>query len=291
MNKVFSRRTFSEKIVRTVVSVFLLIWAVTTLYPLFFGVNAALKLDGRTFMDDPVSLVEFKDMAWGNFLLAFERISYNGITFFEMVFNSLFFAILPTLISLFFTSAVAYIVCKYSKYKVMKWVYTLILVVQFIPLYGTLPATYKLYSTLRFINSRKIIITAFGLNMTYFLYVYSFFKGISWDYAESGFIDGAGHWRVFLQLMLPQILPSLSVLFVMSFIGSWNDFQQCLLFYPDKLPTLSYGIYVFYDKSVYAACQPIYMAACFLASIPSFVLFVCFQDMFMTSFTIGGLKG
>lgn len=283
--------TFSEKIIRAIATTFLICWALTTFYPLFFGLNAALKLDGKSFMSDPVSLVPFKSMAWKNFLLAFDRISYNGISFFEMVFNALFFAVVPNVITLFFTSAVSYIVCKYNKYRVMKWVYTLILVVQFIPLYGTLPATYKLYSALQFINSRKIVITSFGLNMTYFLYIYSFFKGVSWDYAESGFIDGAGHWRVFSQLMLPQILPSLSVLFVLSFIASWNDFQQCLLFYSDGLPTLSYGIYVFYNKSVYAACQPVYMAACLLASIPSFILFICFQDMFTTSLTIGGLKG
>ena len=173
----------------------------------------------------------------------------------------------------------------------MRHIYSFILIIQFIPLYGTLPATYKLFSQLGFINSYSIIIASCGISMGNFLYTYAFFKGVPWDYAESAFMDGAGHWRTFLQIMLPQIIPSLAVIFVGSFISTWNDFQTCMLYYAEKIPTLSFGIYAFETRAVYMANQPIHMAACFVASIPSIVLFLFFQQQMMTKLTISGLKG
>lgn len=286
-----NEKSRSEKIVFAIAAIFLNFWAISLLYPIFFGINGALKEHGNAFMTNPVSLMFFNNPHWDNFIKAFEVVEYNEVPFLSMTFNSLFFATVPNVIALFFTTAVGYIVCKYGKYRIMRHIYTFILIIQFIPLYGTLPATYKLFSQLGFINSYKIVIASCGVSLGNFLYTYAFFKGVPWDYAESAFIDGAGHWRTFLQIMFPQILPSLSVIFVTSFIGTWNDFQTCMLYYSEKLPTLSFGIYAFEERAVYMANQPIHMAACFVASIPSIILFLFFQQQMMTKLTISGLKG
>lgn len=286
-----SEKTASEKVVFCIAAIFLNFWAFSLLYPIFFGINGALKENGNAFMTNPVSLVIFNNPTWKNFVDAFTVVEYNNVSFITMTFNSLFFATVPNLISLFFTTAVGYIICKYGKYRILRHIYTFILIVQFIPLYGTLPATYKLFSQLGFINSYTIVIASCGVSLGYFLYTYAFFKGVPWDYAESAFIDGAGHWRTFLQIMFPQIVPSLSVIFITMFIGSWNDFQTCMLYYSEKIPTLSFGIYAFEERAVYMANQPIHMAACFVASIPSIILFLVFQQQMMTKLTISGLKG
>ena len=286
-----NQKSASEKIVFAIAAIFLNVWAISLLYPLFFGINGALKENGNAFMQNPVSLVFFNNPTWKNFADAFKVIEYNEVPFIRMAINSLIFATLPNLAVLFFTSAVGYIVCKYNKYRILRHVYTFILVIQFIPLYGTMPAVYKLYSQLNLLNSYAIMVSSLGINMGYFLYTYAFFKGVPWDYAESAFIDGAGHWRTFLQVMFPQVIPSLSVIFVMMFVGTWNDFQTCMLYYSEKIPTLSFGIYAFEARAVYMANQPIHMAACFVASIPSIILFLFFQQQMMTKLTISGLKG
>lgn len=286
-----NEKSRSEKIVFAIAAIFLNFWAISLLYPIFFGINGALKENGNAFMTNPVSLVFFNNPKWENFIDAFKVVEYNEVSFLSMTFNSLFFATVPNVIALFFTTAVGYIVCKYGKYRIMRHIYTFILIIQFIPLYGTLPATYKLFSQLGFINSYKIVIASCGVSLGNFLYTYAFFKGVPWDYAESAFIDGAGHWRTFLQIMFPQIVPSLSVIFVTMFITTWNDFQTCMLYYSEKLPTLSFGIYAFEERAVYMANQPIHMAACFVASIPSIILFLIFQQQMMTRLTISGIKG
>jgi ABC-type glycerol-3-phosphate transport system permease component len=240
-----NEKSWSEKIVFLIAAIFMNFWAISLLFPLFFGINGALKEHGNAFMTNPVSIVLFKNPTWSNFAKAFKVVEYNEVSFIRMTFNSLYFATLPTLVALFFTTAVGYIVSKYSKYRIMKKIYSFILFIQFIPLYGTLPATYKLFSQLGFINSYSIIIASLGVSFGNFLYTYAFFKGVAWEYAESAFLDGAGHWRTFIQIMLPQIIPSLAVLFVGSFISTWNDFSTCMLYYSEKIPTLSFGIYAF----------------------------------------------
>ena len=285
-------RSLSEKIVRAVATTVLLLWCIVLLYPLFFGLNGALKENGRAFMSNPVSLVFFTNPKWGNFIEVFDVIKHNDVSFFSMMLNSLFFAMVPTAVSIFFTALIGYCVSKYGhKYRILRHIYSAILIIQFIPLYGTLPATYKLFHDLGFLNSYKMIIPSFGISFPYFLYTYAFFKAVSWNYAEAAFIDGAGHWYTFFKVMFPQVFPSVLVIFILTFIGSWNDFQTCLLYYSDKLPTLSYGIYVFYNKSIYMANQPIYFAACILVCIPSIVLYLVFQEKLMSSMMIGGLKG
>ena len=286
-----NEKSISEKIVFAIAAIFLNFWAISLLFPLFFGINGALKEHGNAFMTNPVSIVIFNNPTWSNFAKAFEVVEYNEVSFLRMTLNSLMFATIPNVVAIFFTSAVGYIVCKYGKYRIMRKIYSFILFIQFIPLYGTLPAQFKLFTQLGFINSYSIMLASFGVSMGNFLYTYAFFKGVPWEYAESAFIDGAGHWRTFLGIMLPQIIPSLAVLFVTSFIASWNDFQSNMLFSAEKLPTLSFGIYAFEQRAVYMANQPVHMAACFIASIPSIILFLFFQESLMTKLTISGLKG
>lgn len=285
------KRTVSESVVFAFASIILIFWAVSRAVPIIFGINVALMQTGNDFLNNPVALSLFNRPAWSNFALAFTEITANEVSFIRMTFNSLFFAVVPNIVATFFTAAMGYIVSKYNKYRIMGFIYGFILIIQFIPIYGNLPAQYRLFTKLGFLNSYTIVIASFGISFGNFLYMYAFFKTVPWAYAESAFIDGAGHWRTFLKVMFPQALPSIFVLFLMSFIGSWNDFQTCLMFYSEKLPTLSYGIYAFYQKTIYMANQPVYMAGCLLVCIPTTILFIIFQEKIMTTMIIGGLKG
>lgn len=81
-NHVLNKGTLSEKIVKIFAAIVLNLWALSLLYPLFFGLNAALKESGREFMSNPVSLVFFNNPEWENFARAFEEIAYNNVSFF-----------------------------------------------------------------------------------------------------------------------------------------------------------------------------------------------------------------
>ena len=166
----------------------------------------------------------------------------------------------------------------------------MVLLVMMIPVMGSFTAQYKLYTKLNLVNSPLILITsASGFGGT-FLYVYSFFKTVSWNYAEAAFIDGAGPFTVFYKIMLPMVMPMLLAFFVMGFVGAWNDVQGPLTWL-EELPTLSYGIYAYEQMAKYFANQPIYFSGVILSIIPVVILFILFQNAIMNNVSIGGLKG
>ncbi len=285
------RRGIAKSPVFTIVGVILIIWSISRLFPILWGLNMALRDSTDVVFENPLVVSIFHNPSLDSFKRSFTAIATENATFIDMLINSLFFAIIPNLVAIFFTTAVGYVVCKYKKYKIMRHIYSLILLVQFIPLYGALSSQYKLFYNLGFINSYSIVLASFGLQFGNFLYMYAFFQGVSWSYAESAFIDGAGHWRTFLQIMFPQAFSSIAVIFLMAFIGSWNDFTTCMLYYADGLPTLSYGIYSFHERAKFDVDETGYAAACMLVCIPSVILFLIFQEKIMTSMVIGGLKG
>ena len=90
--------------------------------------------------------------------------------------------------------------------------------------------------------------------------------------------------------MVPMMLPSISALAVMNFIGIWNDYSSPLLWLPDMLP-LATGLYTFEYNMKFEANQPVFFAGVFLSIIPVLLLFVIFQNTIMASVYSGGLKG
>lgn len=166
----------------------------------------------------------------------------------------------------------------------------MVLVVMMVPIMGNFTAQYKLYNKIGLVNSPLIILASAGGFGSTFLYVYSFFKTVSWNYAEAAFIDGAGHFKVFVKIMVPMVMPMLTAFFVMGFVGAWNDVTGPLVWL-EELPTLSYGIYAYEQQTKYYANQPIYFAGVIISIIPVVILFIAFQKTIMNNVSIGGLKG
>ena len=184
---------------------------------------------------------------------------------------------------------VCYILVFYRS-KFSSFIYNLGILVSILPLYGSTAATMRLYTDIGFINNPFALITSIGLYGGYFFYMYSFYKSLSWDYAEAAFVDGSSHYRVFFQIMLPMALPSISALFVMSFISAWNDYESTILYMPNY-PNLAYAVYAMESISEYRNIVPAYLAGVLVSLIPIFVLFLIFQNSIMEKVHLGGLKG
>ena len=282
------QKSKTEKVVFTAVFIFFATYSILLLLPFCYGFTIALKENGRAFMKEPVAITF--PLYFKNFLYAFEALKINEEnTFWTMIVNSVWYSIGMSVISIFSSTCVAYVVAKYQ-FRGGKFIYALTLIVMMIPIYGALPAQYKLYDALNFIDSPLILITAIGGFNANFIYIYSFFKGFSWDYAEAAFVDGAGNFKVFFTIALPMMLPSVSALFIMAFIGNWNDYATPLLWLPNMLP-LATGLYKYDFNMQFEANQPLYFAGVFLSLLPVVALFICFQNTIMSSVYSGGLKG
>lgn len=270
-----------------VVTAVFAVYALGLMIPLLFAFNSALKNGDGDFLNN-MSKITLKPK-FMNFINAFTELEIAGVTFFDMFGNSLWFAGGTMLLNVFSSMCLAYGVAKY-RFKGRDFLYSFVLVIMIFPVFGTLPARFKLYSQLNFIDSPLLLIAYAGAFDSQFLILYAFFKNVDWAYAESAFIDGASHVTVFVKIMFPMAVPAVAALAVTNFITSWNNYLDVLLYLPN-LPTLSTGLYVFADKQTRGADRPLYYAGMLLSLIPVMVVYLTLQKTVMKMTFEGGLKG
>ena len=163
-----------------------------------------------------------------------------------------------------------------------------------IPIVGNLASAMQVRKFLHVYNNMFMhIITSpvgcfYGMN---FLLLYAAFKGMPWDYAESVFIDGGNNYTVLFKIYFPMIMPTLLSLFLLSFMGAWNDYSTYLIWLPDY-PNVAYGMYRFtQDADKYLVDLPVLMAGFTLVMIPTIVLYFFTHNTIQSRMMVGGLKG
>ncbi len=283
-----NKRSVLEIIVLTVFFIFFVFIGITLIYPLVWVFLNSLKTSAE-FYENSFSLP--KDWLFSNYARAFREVSVHNSSLLEMAFNSVWIAITATTVSILCSSLTAYAMSKY-KFPGKPFLYSIVILIQVLPLIGTGPAMYKFLTNAGITNNPFLIwlIWANGFDFA-FIVLYGYFKSISWSYAESAFIDGASNFKVLWSIMYPQALPAIASLVIVNIIGAWNDYTTPMI-YLKSYPNLALGIYFFDKDSQFAAAgTPVFFASVLMSMLPILLLFVCFQKMIMTNVTAGGLKG
>ena len=279
------RKSTSEKIIYGFVFVLFAIFALSYLYIFFWGIVASLK----THTENVLYPFAFPAEAqWSNYGEVFTLFTPNNTTFLEMTFNSIFFSVVPAAGGILFCAMLSYVTTKYNFFGAKAYYYVSF-VVMLLPIYSSGGAMYKLIHNLGLLNNYAFVITAFGGVGAMYMYFTAFFKNLSWSYAEAAYIDGANDWQVFFKVMLPQSMTMVGALFLLSWMGAWNSYDAQLLYLPE-LPTLSVGIYLFDFDMKYYVRRDLLFAACMVSSIPTLIVFICFNNLMMSNVSLGGIK-
>ena len=191
----------------------------------------------------------------------------------------------------FLPTITAYIVSKYN-FRLKNLIFNTAIIVMIIPIVGNLPSQLRVTQALGIYNNLLpyLIFSAgpFGFN---FILMYGAFKSLSWTYAEAAFIDGASHFTVMLKIMFPMIMPTFSTLFILGFIGHWNDYMIPITFLP-SYPNLAYGMYNFQlEAARIGAAMPEILAGFVIVSVPTCIMYFTLQKFGLKNVRMGGLKG
>ena len=130
----------------------------------------------------------------------------------------------------------------------------------------------------------------FGSN---FLIMYAFFRSVDRTYMEAAEIDGANRFDIFFRIMLPLAAGPFLSLFLLTFIGQWNNYETPILFL-NTMPTLSSGLYQFYEQMTFSdstSPHTVFFAGILLASLPVIIMVAIFGDKMMKNVNMGGIKG
>ena len=212
--------------------------------------------------------------------------------FVPMITNTIILSLVTPTVQIGACCCISYAYSKFQ-FKGKGIVYFIAIASMFIPSVGTLAATYELMTSLKLMDSLIGYVILCGTGMGFsFLLVSAQYQNVSKEYTESAEIDGASKFRIFTQVVTPLILPTITTLWILSFIGVWNDYQMPYLFLPSH-HTLSVGI----KELQYIATQsggtdyPILFAGIIMVEIPVLILFFAFQKKILSFSSGGGIKG
>lgn len=283
---IFEKRSKLDRIVFAVVFVVFFSYALSLIYPFVWGFFSSLKTP-REYGTSPDFFPH--SWKWSNYIDAFKNLQVGDSNIFSMLWNSIWFSVGSIVINLFFTSLTAYVLCNYE-FKGKKILLIVNMLVVFVPVYGGFASTYRFYYQSGMVNSYLILLSATGGFSFNTMLLYGFFSNISKTYSEAAQMDGAGHFLTYFKIMLPQASPMILALFLLGFIGKWNDYMTPIL-YLEQMPTLATGLFRYQEIAMRKSLYPTLYAGLFISLIPILILFAFFSKTLMNNVSLGGIKG
>ena len=282
------RRTIGERIFFIITFLVLAIWSIIVLCMFLWALMNVFKTN-IDYLREPLALPKLSDLQWENFKLAIDKLEYNGHGFWDMLFNSVWLVGGTALLQSFSVCVTGYIFAQYE-FKGREFLFKTVLFIMIIPIYGALPASYKLIYGLGINDSPLYLISQIGGFSANMMITYGFFKGVPRAYREAVYIDGGSDFKAFTTIGLPMGKNILIAYFLLNFIMQWNNYETPLLYF-NNMPTLSLGLHAFQQEIQYAANYPAYFAGALIAMLPILLIFIFFADKLMGQMYSGGLKG
>lgn len=214
----------------------------------------------------------------------------------SMLLNSVVYAGVAPLVSIFWMTLVAYVMAR-CRFVGNKFIYNLGILIMMFPIVGNTASEMIFKQKIGLYDNlyMQILVppaTAFsGMN---FMITYGALKAIPQTYSEAARIDGANDYTVMFRIIIPMIIPTCAMFYVLSFISLWNSYESFLIWYPST-PNLGYGMWYFQHYAGRggsgAIRPPVIMAGFVICMIPSMVLYISSQKLISSKFMVGGLKG
>ena len=270
------------------------VFAVLYIYPLFWAILNSLKTMDEYATNSLAFPNEWLFSHYLDVFTEFQAVPLSGgapYKYFDMLFNSLWILVVYVSVNVGSSSLLAYALARF-RFPGSKFLYSVVIFANTIPIIGSGPAAYKLAMALGLINNPSAIwlMWASGFDFAFIVF-YGYFKGVSNSYSESAKMDGASNWTVLVKVILPQIIPCIVAVAITQAISIWNNYSISMVYMRDY-PNLAYGMYLFKDSAFLVKdSMPIYFAAAIISCIPIIVLYASTQNLILTNMTTGGLKG
>ena len=264
--------------------IFLGIWALINLFPIYFMFTFSLKSNEEIFGANVIGLP--REWLFSNYTRALG--TGNMLLYF---FNSLLVTTLAIAISLFAAMMATYAITR-IRWKLSKLTNAFFMLGLTIPIQASIVPVYVVLSRLHWLNKYSTLIvpySAFALSMS-ILICTGFMVEIPYALDEAARIDGCSLTGTFFRIILPLMKPAVSTVGVYSYLQCWNEFMFANVFISDSQHrTLPVGI-----KALSGAYTtdwgPIGAALC-IATFPTLIFYVFLSGKIQESFIAGAVKG
>lgn len=255
--------------------------AVVFVLPLVWMIGTSLKQESEVLSIPPTFLPS--QPQWDNYVSTFNTIK-------TFIWNSAYLAVLNVVGLLLVSSMAAYGFAR-LKFVGRDAAFALLLSTAMIPGIIYLIPQYILYRNLGWIDTHfplwvpRVLTPVIG---TFLLR--QFFKTIPQDLEDAARIDGASTFRIYWNIMLPQVKPGLAAVGVFTFLESWNDLFGPLIFINSiELQTLPVALALY--RGEFFTQTSLLMAGATMTVLPVILLFIGSQKYFIRGITMSGIKG
>lgn len=151
---------------------------------------------------------------------------------------------------------------------------------------------YQIYSSLGLINNLlPLILPGLFGNISMVFFLIQFMGGIPNALFEAAKIDGCGHFKSFLYIMIPLLWPAMAAQGVFWFLGIWNDYFAPSIYLTQESVMTLQPLINRLNATQGGRNFPLVMTAAFLSSIPLIAVYLAFQKYFMSALSItSGIK-
>ena len=262
----------------------LLAVAVVWLLPLLFVVFSSLKSRHELLVGSP--FLPPHHLAFENYAAAWQRGNLA-----EYGLNSLMIALIKVPLGLFLSSMAAFALTR-LRFPMQKGILMFIIVGALIPVQIALSPLFSMMLKTGLLNTRVGILLpyiAFGIPYQIFL-LRGFFANIPRELDEAAYIDGCSPFRLYWRIMLPLSVPAMTALFILDFVGTWNEFSIALVLLQAKSTwTLPLALQSF--QGLYGNNYNQLTAAILMSVLPVIIVYLIFQRYFVAGLTTGAVKG
>lgn len=273
--------------------VFLIFMVILILFPLFVTVMSAFNVSNTLVSS---SLIPEKFSFTDNFKHLFDNTAY--LSWYK---NTFMLSTISMLLATIIVTISGFIYSRY-RFKTRKAALISLLLIQIIPSGAGLIALYAIASAIGIYSSSNstmltylfmiLIYTAGGTTMNTII-MKGYYDSIPRDLDESARIDGASHFQIFKDILLPLVKPMIVVVAIFCFLGPVGDlimpkFLISSMNSADK--TLAVGLQTLIND-IKNSNYNVFSAGALLASIPPVLVFYKFQKYIVGGLTSGGVKG
>jgi ABC-type glycerol-3-phosphate transport system permease component len=262
--------------------ILLVVMAIIILFPFVWLLSSSLKNEFQ-FFAIPIQWIP-KPFMWSNYVQVFTQYDFG-----QYIFNSLWLAVYAMIVPTFVSAIVAY---GFARFRFPGRTFFLILVLSTIMLPAQIltVSMYAYFRALGWVGTFLPIIVPqlFGNAFSIFLFR-QFFMGLPREIDEAARIDGCGHFRILWNIVIPQSKPVLIVVAIFSFLGSWQDAWNPLIYLNNNGErTIPIGLLYFENPLNPVDTQ--LMAATVIALVVPVILYALGQRYIDTGVSIADVK-
>ena len=278
-------RQVRRRVAPIVKHILLILVGLIMLYPVLWMVVSSLRPNDAIFGDPSLILKTF-DI--DNYVNGWTALTYP---FGKYLINSMIIVLGCIVGNLVSCSLAAYAFARLN-FKSKRWWFGAMLVTIMLPIHVIIVPQYIMFSQIGWVNTYlPLIVPKLLATDAFFVFLMvQFMRGIPRELDEAARIDGAGHWRIFSQIIMPLMVPALGTTTIFTFIWTWNDFFSQLIYLtkPDMY-TASLAVRQFVDAQSSTDWGAVFGMS-IVSLLPVFIVFLFGQRFLLQGIATTGGK-